>query len=138
MGSERTNAKAELSPEERELRELALEEQFLAERRAGKSPQLAVYLRAYPEHAAALTDFVARLLSEGEPAEVGSRPAPLSLGTQRALHSLFVDSEGTQAQRRAVAESRAPYLSEPVGGASGAETEASRGNAEQVEHKEEE
>jgi hypothetical protein len=135
MGSEQTNAAAELSPEERELRELALEEQFLAERRAGNMPQLANYLRAYPEHAAALTDFVARLLSEGEPAEAGSRPAPLTAGTQRALHALFAEPEGTLAQRSAVAESRAPYLSEPVADASGAETEASNVNAE---HKEDE
>jgi hypothetical protein len=138
MGNEQTNAAAELSPEERDLRELALEEQFLAERRAGKAPQLAGYLRAYPEHAAALTDFVAQLLSEGEPAEAGSRPAPLTAGTQRALHALFAEPDGTLAQRSAVAESRASYLSESVADASGAESEASGGNAEHAEHKEDE
>lgn len=129
MPSEQSSVESSLAPEERELRELALEEQFLAERRAGKTPQLADYLRAYPEHAAALTDFVARLLSEGEPAEEGSRPAPLSLGSQRALHALFAEPEGALAQR-AVAESRAPYLSKPVGDASGAEKDETATDAE--------
>ncbi|MGH2487243.1 MAG: hypothetical protein ACRDHE_14645 [Ktedonobacterales bacterium] len=130
MGNEQPNAEAELAPEEREPRELALEEQFLAEYRAGGRPRLADYLRAYPEHTAALTDFVARLLSEGETTEPSSRPAPLSAGTQRALHALFAEPDASQGQRRAVAESRAPYTA--AENAPDAETHDAAKDAEQA------
>lgn len=130
MGNEQPKAGIGLSPDARELREMALEEQFLAEYRAGGRPQLADYLRAYPEHAAALTDFVARLLSEGETTEPSSRPAPLSGGTQRALHALFADA--SPVQPRAVAESRVAYTATSES-ESGAEKDETAQDAEQLD-----
>lgn len=108
MTRETTGAGPELSPEERELQELAIQEQFAAEYRAGRNPRLADYLRAYPEHAGSLSDFVARLLDEGDVSEGDTAPAPLSSGSRRALDAIFSESSG-QSPARTVAERRARY-----------------------------
>lgn len=108
MTSETTGAGAELSPEERELRVMAIQQRFAEEYRAGHNPRLADYLRAYPEYAGSLVDFVARLLDEGETPEFESVPAPLSAGSRRALDAIFGPS-GEQPPARLVAESRAGY-----------------------------
>lgn len=108
MTSETTGASAELSPEERELQALAIQERFAAEYRAGRNPRLADYLRAYPEYAGSLADFVARLLDEGEADESDTAPAPLSSGSRRALEAIFGEALNWQAGQ-AVAETRARY-----------------------------
>lgn len=116
MTSETSGAGPELSPEERELQALAIQERFAAEYRAGLQPRLADYLLAYPEHIGPLTDFVARLLNEGPGAEVSSDRAPLSAGTRRALETLFGASvPGSDGQ--AVAETRANYAAGALNGA---------------------
>lgn len=108
MTSETSGVRPELSPEERELQELAIQERFMEEYRAGLQPRLADYIQTYPEHVTALTEFVARFLDEGQAAETPSERAPLSSGTQRALETLFGSpAKGNNSQ--AVAETRANY-----------------------------
>ena len=103
-----------------DLELLAIEEQFLAELRAGQGPRLAMYMERYPEHAAALADFAARTLSEDE-AQRGTgkeddatRAQPLAAGTRRALDVIFGAEEAgfygqTDYEAGAVAETRAGY-----------------------------
>lgn len=108
MTRETTGADPELSPEERELQSLAIQERFAEEYRAGRNARLADYLRAYPEHAGSLTDFVARLLDEGHDSESDTAPALLSAGTHRALDVIFGES-AEQPPVRLVAETRVEY-----------------------------
>lgn len=113
MTHETSGAGAELSPEERELQALAIQERFAEEYRAGRNPRLSDYLRAYPDYAASLTNFVARLLDEGAVTEADSAPAPLSFGSRRALDAIF-GASSEQSSTRAVAERRASYATPDV------------------------
>lgn len=97
-----------LSAEERELEAFAIQERFASEYRSGLNPRLSDYLATYPEHTAALTDFVARLLTEGQDDASESQRLPLTEGSRRALSALFGE-ERSGASGRVVAERRGDY-----------------------------
>ena len=79
---------------------LAIEDQFVAEYRAGREPRLAEYVARFPAHAAELlafaTEFMAGLPADALDAARGGARAPLpgddaslSPGTRRALDVIF-------------------------------------------------
>ncbi len=110
MSETRPDADSNNSAWSADLELLAIEEQFVAEHAAGRAPRLSAYLQRYPEHAEALTVFVATYLTPtGETAEGAEDETetqrPLSAGTQRALDEIF----GTREDERRVAERRVSY-----------------------------
>lgn len=90
---------------------LAIEQQFVAEYEAGAAPRLATCVLRYPEHAEALTTFVAEYLTpsggvaEEEAGEEVETRRPLGTGTRRALDAIF----GAQEKERRVAEQPETY-----------------------------
>lgn len=108
----------------RELELHAIEEQFLAEHRAGSDPQLATYLQRYPDYGAELATFVALtfipdsqsgtlLLADDSAAPSYEHRAAFSSGTRRALEELFgADVGRTIRDQSRVAEQRASYAYE--------------------------
>lgn len=109
---------------ERELELRAIEEQFLAEQRAGLDPQLSTYLQRYPNYGAELATFVALtfipdsqsgtlLLADDSTAPSYEHGAAFSSGTRRALEEIFgADVERTILDQSRVAEQRASYAYE--------------------------
>jgi hypothetical protein len=113
---------------------LAIQEQFLEERRAGKHPRLSVYALRYPAYAAALADLIATLppdalaetqragdLARGVETPPESFPERLwnGQGVERALASIFGASSAQPNDDRLarVAEERGAYDTGQVNGA---------------------
>lgn len=97
--------------------ELAVQEQFLEEWRAGLRPRLSVYSRRYPAYAASLADLVAALPPDAQERETNETPAesfPQRLwtgeGVSRALHGIFGATPPRDERRLPrVAEEPGPY-----------------------------
>lgn len=109
----------------RELELRAIEEQFLAEQRAGLDPRLATYLQRYPDYGAELAAFIARtfvpdsqvggalLFADESATPSHEQRVALSSGTRRALDEIFGYDTGTTIRDQArVAERHAPYAHE--------------------------
>ncbi len=97
---------------------LAVQEQFLAEWRAGHRPRLSVYALRYPQYAGALAELVASLapdmsvsgaVEETEPlTEFFPERLWLGAGVERALANIFGSASNQRTEPR-VAEARAEY-----------------------------
>lgn len=111
----------------RELHELelrAIEEQFLAEYKAGLTPLLSTYVERYLDYGAELAAFVActftpasqpsaLLLMNDSAAESHERGGAFSSGTRRALEEIFGSDRGRSIHIQSrVAEQRASYTFE--------------------------
>lgn len=111
------------------LEERAIEEAFAREVARGKRPDLAEWMRRYPQHAAVLADVAADLLWGDAPreADAPSEMPPavaLSGGARRALAAIFGDADDEERSASVayapqagalarVAELSAPYASRP-------------------------
>jgi hypothetical protein len=109
----------------RELELRAIEEQFLAEQRAGLNPRLSTYLQRYPDYGAELAAFIALtfipdsqvggalLFGDDSAAVSHEQQGILSSGTQWALDEIFGGDAGkTIGDVARVAERRATYAPE--------------------------
>ncbi|MGZ3674016.1 MAG: hypothetical protein ACXWQR_00685 [Ktedonobacterales bacterium] len=111
----------------RELELRAIEEQILAEQRAGLNPRLSTYLQRYPDYGSELAAFIAltfvpdsrvggALLFADESASatpLHEHRIALSSGTRRALDEIFgCDTGKTMPDQARVAERHAPYAHE--------------------------
>ncbi len=108
------------------LEDMALEELFLSELRAGRRPSLSVYMRRY----SAQRDALLRLAARMDPHELAGLEAPEAMapeqeaalragqeeGTRKALEALTHGSRRGRGATRRVAEEQAPYAPDTTDG----------------------
>ncbi|HEX8037428.1 MAG TPA: hypothetical protein VF510_26465 [Ktedonobacterales bacterium] len=134
-GAAKGNDQTTMHDTARALELRAIEEQFLAEQRAGLDPRLSTYLQRYPDYGAELAAFIALtfvprsqvggalLFADDSATSSHEHRIALSSGTRRALDDIFGRmTEKTIPDQARVAERPTPYVHEappttPVGDA---------------------